>query len=280
MAELIDFLRKRRMRLCNIWMRKIARENLMSSMTPDEIKKECAAIYENYLATLETGSIQALEFYAQELSARILPLGVGTQEVIAIVLLLRDVMARSLFSHYGKCPQLMKHVLDIYEPAANRIALTVASGFLNEHERIIGEQRRSILELSTPLLPVRNRLVILPIIGVLDSQRVRKLCEQLLTGIKTHRAKVVVADMTGVAEIDAVAANYLNHTIAAARLIGAEIVLTGMTPEVAEPFILLGTDLSSLTMFEDLQSAMDKADELLGYTVSYADESAHRQEDL
>lgn len=267
MVELIEFLSKRRMRLCNIWMRKIAQENLMSSMTSDEILKECAAIYENYLATLETGSTHALEFYAKELSARIIPLGVGTQEVIAIVLLLRDVLARSLFSHYGKNQQIMKHVLDIYEPAANRIALTVACGFLNEHVKIIGEQRQSILELSTTLLSLRDRLLILPVIGVLDSQRTRKLSEQLLKGIKAHRARVVVVDLTGVPELDPVAASQLNQTILAARLLGAEIILTGLTAELAEPFILIGTDLSTLDMFEDLKSGIARADELLGCKV-------------
>ena len=267
MAELLSYLRKRRVRLCSIWMRQISRNNLMGSMTVDEILKECSAIYENYLATLETGSTDTLEFYAQELSARIIPLGVGTQEVIAILLLLRDVLARSLFSHYGKNHQFMKHVLDIYEPAANRIALTVTSGFLSEQIKIINEQRQSILELSTPLLSARDRSLIVPIVGILDAQRARKLSEQLLTGIKLHRARVVVIDMTGVPELETVAANFLNQTITAARFLGAEVILTGMVPEIAEPFILLGIDLSKISMFEDLKSGVARADEILGRKV-------------
>ena len=92
---------------------------------------------------------------------------------------------------------LLNRILDAYEPAANRIANTVAVSFVEERERVIRQQQDAIRELSTPVLPVRERLLILPIIGVLDSERARQLTEQLLAGIRTHRAKVVVIDITG-----------------------------------------------------------------------------------
>ena len=100
-------------------------------------------------------------------------------------------------------------MLDAYEPAANRIANTVAVSFVDERERIIRQQQDAIRELSTPVLPVRERLLILPIIGVLDSERARQLTEQLLTGIRRHRAKVVVIDITGAPDVDATVANHL-----------------------------------------------------------------------
>jgi hypothetical protein len=78
-------------------------------------------------------------------------------------------------------------------PAANRIAVTVAVGFVQERERIIREQQEAIRELSMPVLQVRERLLILPIIGVIDPHRARQLTEQMLRGIRTNRAKVVVS---------------------------------------------------------------------------------------
>ena len=92
---------------------------------------------------------------------------------------------------------MLNRVLDAYEPAANRIANTVAVSFVDERERVIRQQQDAIQELSTPVLPVRERLLILPIIGVLDADRVRQLTAQLLTAIRTHRARVVVMDVTG-----------------------------------------------------------------------------------
>ena len=108
--------------------------------------------------------------YARDLSERIIPRGVETHEVVGIVLLLRDVLARSLFQKYHDDLTLLDHVLDAYEPAANRIANTVAVSFVDERERVIRQQQDAIRELSTPVLQVRERLLILPIIGVLDSR--------------------------------------------------------------------------------------------------------------
>src|SRR6266699_3375687 len=83
--------------------------------------------------------------------------------------LLRDVMARSLFAKYHEDFDKLNRILDSYEPAANRIANTVAVGFVQERERIIRQQQEAIRELSTPVLQVRERLLILPIIGVIDA---------------------------------------------------------------------------------------------------------------
>jgi rsbT co-antagonist protein RsbR len=114
--------------------------------------------------------------------------------VLGIVLLLRDVLARSLLEKYQGDFALYNRVLDAYEPAANRIAATVGVSFVQERERVIRQQQEAIRELSTPVLQVRDRLLILPIIGVLDGQRARQLTEQLLRAIRNNQAKVVVID--------------------------------------------------------------------------------------
>ena len=181
--------------------------SLLSSMTAQEIFSEATSVYDNYVEVLETGSVEALHRYARDLSERIIPRGVETHEVVGIVLLLRDVLARSLFEKYREDFDLLDRVLDAYEPAANRIANTVAVSFVEERERVIRQQQDSILELSTPVLQVRERLLILPIIGVLDDMRARQLTEQLLGGIRNHRAKVVVIDITGVPDVDQAVAN-------------------------------------------------------------------------
>src|SRR5690242_21148493 len=156
-------------------------------MTKDEIFAEATSVYDNYVEALATGTFEALQTYSRNLSERIIPRGVETHEVVGIVLLLRDVLARSLFSKYGQNQQVLTRVLDAYEPAANRIATTVAVGFVQERERIIRQQQEAIRELSTPVLAVRERLLILPIIGILDPQRARQLTEQLLRGIRVNR---------------------------------------------------------------------------------------------
>jgi len=198
LRELVAHLREGRTQLRDEWVQRIIEARLLTAMSRDEIFAEATSVYDNYLDALETGTLEALQAYARSLSERIIPRGVETHEVVGIVLLLRDVLARSLFAKYQADFQMLNRVLDAYEPAANHIAITVAVGFVQERERVIREQQEAIGELSTPVLPVRERLLILPIIGLIDAQRARQLTEQLLRAIRANRAKVVVIDITGV----------------------------------------------------------------------------------
>ena len=140
--------------------------------------------------------------------------------------------------------------------------------FVQERERVIRQQQEAIRELSTPVLQVRERLVILPIIGVLDSQRARQVAEQLLRGIRTHRAKVVVIDITGVPEVDSTVANHLVQTVEASRLMGASVIITGLSPEIALTLVTIGVDLSKMNAVGDLQGGIEHAERLLGYEVT------------
>src|SRR5216117_2386940 len=150
-------------------------------------------------------------------------------------------------------------------PAANRIANTVAVGFVQERERIIRQQQEAIRELSTPVLPVRERLLILPIIGVIDPERARQLTEQLLRGIRVNRAKVVVIDITGVPAMDASVANHLVQTVEASGLMGATVIVTGLSAEIAQTLVNIGVDLGKMNTVGDLQGGIEEAERLLGY---------------
>jgi rsbT co-antagonist protein RsbR len=268
LPELVAHLHQNRTQLREEWAQRITDARLLTAMTPEEVFSEATSVYDNYVEVLETGSVEALQAYARDLSERIIPRGVETEEVLGIVLLLRDVLARSLFQKYQGDFELLNRVLDAYEPAANRIANTVGVSFVQERERVIRQQQEAIRELSTPVLQVRERLVILPIIGVLDSQRARQLTEQLLRGIRTHRAKVVVIDITGVPEIDSTVANHLVQTVEASRLMGASVVITGLSPDIALTLVEIGVDLSKMNAVGDLQGGIEHAERLLGYEVT------------
>jgi len=267
LRELVAHLRQNRTQLREEWARRITEAQLLTAMTKEEIFTEATSVYDNYVEVLETGSVEALQAYARNLSERIIPRGVETNEVVGIVLLLRDVLARSLFKKYQTDFELLNQVLDAYEPAANRIANTVAVSFVQERERVIRQQQEAIRELSTPVLQVRERLLILPIIGVIDSQRAKQLTEQLLRGIRNNRAKVVVVDITGVPTIDSTVANHLVQTVEASRLLGATVIVTGLSPEIAQTLVTIGVDLGKMNTVGDLQGGIEQAERLLGYKV-------------
>ena len=152
LRELVSHLREKRTQLREEWARRITDAQLLTAMSQDEIFSEATSVYDNYVEVLETGSVEALQAYARNLSERVIPRGVETHEVLGIVLLLRDVLARSLFKKYQNDLELLNKVLDAYEPAANRIANTVGVSFVQERERIIRQQQEAIRELSTPVL--------------------------------------------------------------------------------------------------------------------------------
>ena len=273
LPALVEHLRQHRTELREDWVRRIDATRLLEAMTPKEIAEETTSVYDNYVEVLETGSVDALQSYAQDLSERIIPRGVETHEVVGIVLLLRDVLARSLFGKYRDDFSLLNRVLDAYEPAANRIANTVAVSFVDERERVIRQQEDEIRELSTPVLRVRERLLILPIIGVLDNERAKQLTDQLLRGIRTHRAKVVVIDITGVPTVDESVANHLVKTVDASRLMGASVIITGLSSDIAQTLVGIGVDLTKMHTIGDLQGGIEEAERQLGFHVSRSEET-------
>jgi rsbT co-antagonist protein RsbR len=140
--------------------------------------------------------------------------------------------------------------------------------YINSRESTIRQQREAIQELPTPVLPFREGMLLVPIIGLIDSQRARVLTEQLLGAVRDNRAKVVVIDITGVQAVDSRVANHIVQTVEAARLMGATAIVAGVSPEIAQTMVTLGIDLGRMTTVGDLQSGIERAEDLLGYTVT------------
>ena len=133
---------------------------------------------------------------------------------------------------------------------------------------VIEAQQQALKELATPIIPIMDRIIVLPLIGSIDSMRARDITRTLLSGIGQYRAKIVILDITGVSLIDSGVANHLNKTIQAARLKGARTIVTGMSDAVAETIVDLGIDWSDMTTLSDLQTGLIVALDSLGVKLS------------
>jgi rsbT co-antagonist protein RsbR len=142
-----------------------------------------------------------------------------------------------------------------------------------ERERLIRQQQEAIRELSTPVLQLRERLLLLPIIGIIDTHRARLITENLLKSIRANRAKAVVMDITGVLTIDSKVANHILQTVRAARLMGAQVIVTGLSSNVAQALVAIGIELSSLTTVGDLQGGLEEAEQMMGYRMVQAEKT-------
>lgn len=137
-------------------------------------------------------------------------------------------------------------------------------------EEVIEAQKRAIQELSTPIIPVMDRIIVMPLIGSIDTMRARDITRTLLAGIRENRAKVVILDITGVPLVDSGVANHLNKTIQAARLKGARTIVTGVSDAVAETIVDLGIDWSGIETLANLQTGLVAALSNLGIKLSKA----------
>lgn len=127
---------------------------------------------------------------------------------------------------------------------------------LRLQEEIIRAQAATLAELSTPLIPIHSHMLVMPLIGSIDSRRTQQIMQTLLSGITEHRARVAILDITGVSGVDAEVANAFIRAAQAVRLLGAQVVLTGIRPEVAQTLVGLGADLSGIVTRSNLQSGI------------------------
>jgi anti-anti-sigma factor len=126
-------------------------------------------------------------------------------------------------------------------------------------EELIRAQAATLAELSTPLIPISDTTVVMPLIGTIDARRAQQVIEGLLSGIATTRTEVAILDITGVPVVDTQVANALLQAAQAVKLLGARVVLTGIRPEVAQTLVGLGVDLSGIVTRSTLQSGIDFA---------------------
>ena len=168
-----------------------------------------------------------------------------------------------------------RYELDVVRKDGRRITLEVSSRLITRDGQPAGiqgvarditarkEAEAAIRALSTPVLQVSDHLLIVPLIGAVDSARARQLTVQLLAAIRERRARAVVVDITGVVAVDADVANHILQTIAACRLLGAEVVITGVSRQIAQTLVESGVDLRGLSVMGDLRSGIEACQALL-----------------
>jgi rsbT co-antagonist protein RsbR len=143
--------------------------------------------------------------------------------------------------------------------------------YIASHADAIRRHQAAIRELSTPVISVYEGVLLLPIVGTVDSRRAEQIMEAVLTRVSTEQARVLILDIAGVAVVDTEVADHLLKTTAAAKLLGADVVLTGITPEVARTVVQLGVDISSMHTKSRLADGIQLALAMLGKAIHQKD---------
>jgi anti-anti-sigma regulatory factor len=160
--------------------------------------------------------------------------------------------------------ELERMIDDLIE--ANRVSegrMARLQAAVEEKERLL----KTVGELSSPVIQVWENVLVMPLVGAIDSARATRITEDLLTGITKYQAEIVIIDITGVPVVDTSVANHLIQTIKAAALLGAKCVVVGISSEVAQSLISLGVDLSGMVTRSNLQAGVRYAMEMMGLEV-------------
>jgi rsbT co-antagonist protein RsbR len=193
-------------------------------------------------------------------------MGVSFAGWFRVLGIFRPMLTKFLLDAFRETPDRLRSAIGAMDQFIDSAMAVVGEEYLRAKEDVIRQQQESIREISTPVLQVRDELLLLPVVGLIDSNRARQMTDQLLRAIRDHRAKVVVIDITGVAAVDSMVANHLVQAVEAARLLGATAILTGLSSEVAQTVVRLGVDLGKVRTIGSLQDGLEQADRLIART--------------
>ncbi|MBQ0140671.1 MAG: STAS domain-containing protein [Kurthia sp.] len=164
-----------------------------------------------------------------------------------------------LISREDKTPQEMLEILNVIRVIKKRISLFFVEQYEEKYQNIIQLQKVNLQELSTPIMPILEKIIVLPIIGVVDAERSKLLMENILNSVVEKKAEIILIDITGVPFVDSTVAFHLLQLVNALHIIGAKGMLVGIKPEIAQTFVDLSIDLSKIITLGTLQEGIELA---------------------
>jgi len=203
-----------------------------------------------------------------DLSAARAKEGYSPSETASYIYSLKPVVYGTLQRDLTKDPDALPAAIQQASVLLDKLGLFTIESFLKTREDVIQRQQQEMLELSTPVVRLWENILALPLIGTLDSARTQVVMQNLLEAIVQTRSNFAIIDITGVPVVDTLVAQHLLKTVAAARLMGADCLISGIRPQIAQTIIHLGVDLNNVTTKATLADAFAVALQRSGMTVS------------
>jgi rsbT co-antagonist protein RsbR len=281
--ELAKTLQKKRKQILELWMQnqlkdESLREDLMSN---DELRNESDELLNSLLSSLNDeniSNVQSADFdnlneILSGISITRARQGFTPKETGNYIFSLREALIESLHKDFkGETNDLLAATIQIVQLVDGLAAVTFET-FIKGREEVILRQSDEITEISTPVIRVWDGILALPIIGTLDSARTQVVMENLLVEIVESGSSIAILDISGVPAVDSLVAQHLIKTVSATRLMGAECIISGIRPEIAQTVVHLGIDLSNIVTKATLASALRYAFTLLKLEVKKTSKS-------
>src|SRR5688572_18797382 len=266
-------LQKRKKQILEDWMNQqlsnaALREDLMSN---DELRQESnelldvllKSINEKNLSDIESADLEQVNEILSGISISRARQGFTAKETGIYVFSLKDALFNSLIEELKDDPKALTDAIMKVNKLMDNLGIVTFETFIKGREEVILRQTDEITEISTPVIRVWDGILALPIIGTLDSARTQVVMENLLQEIVESGSTIAILDISGVPAVDSLVAQHLIKTVAATRLMGAECIISGIRPEIAQTIVHLGIDLSNIVTKATLASALKYAFGLL-----------------
>jgi len=276
MIKLLKMMRDNQDRILTDWLDGLKasarRRDLIGDVEVKEHARKILTLISNpppntVLEDFSSEGWQTVRDQLMEISISRVAHGSSPSETAQFLLSLKPVMFQLIREQLTTAPDELFREIDVTNNFVDAMALHIAESYIQSRDKVIARQQEEMLELSTPVVMLWDGIVAIPVIGTLDSSRAQMVMESLLHAIVQTNSRFAIIDITGVPTVDTLVAQHLLKTITAARLMGAECILSGIRPQIAQTIVHLGITLSEVVTRSKLSDAFRLALERSGRTV-------------
>ncbi|MHC8394602.1 STAS domain-containing protein [Pseudomonas sp. LB3P93] len=274
----LDAMKNNHAQLLGDWVTSLEASGANRNLKDHELKQQTSEFLQLVVTGLENGNgpnIAApgwdeVRQFLEKLSHSRAKLGQDSHQTASFIFSLKGPLFSLLQSHYNDNPAVLAEQLWEVSELLDALGMHTIRTFQKSREAVIKRQQEELLELSTPVVKLWDGVLALPMIGTLDSQRTQVVMESLLQRIVDTGSEIAIIDITGVPTVDTLVAQHLLKTVTAIRLMGADCIISGVRPQIAQTIVHLGLDLQGVVTKANLADALKLALTRLGITVSKA----------
>ncbi len=272
----LEAIKNNQTKLIADWLGGLETSGATRNLKDQEVKQQTAEFLQLIIAGLEAGNGRNLasagwdeiRLYLEKLSRSRALLGQDSQQTASFIFALKGPLFAVLQNHLQDNPALLAEQLLEVSELLDTLGMHTIRTFQKSREEVIKRQQEELLELSTPVVKLWDGVLALPMIGTLDSQRTQVVMESLLQRIVDTGSENAIIVITGVPTVDTLVAQHLLKTVTAIRLMGADCIISGVRPQIAQTIVHLGLDLQGVVTKANLADALKLALTRLGVTVS------------
>jgi rsbT co-antagonist protein RsbR len=270
-------LKSRRGEIQSKWSKQLAAATAASAkgrISPEELDRQIADFLDVFTPALQSGKMDDIRVsewadvraFLDELSRKRIQAGYSSDETATFIFSLKRPLFEVLKEASGN--DAARFSDDVWSATVllDALGLHTVKAFQRAREEIINRQQQELLELSTPVVKLWDGILALPMIGTLDSARTQVVMESLLQKIVETESQIAIIDITGVPTVDTLVAQHLLKTVTALRLMGADCIISGVRPQIAQTIVHLGVDLQGVTTKANLADALALALKRTGVT--------------